>query len=178
MKKDILIVDGYNVIFAWPELKVLSDQSLEHARLHLRELLQNYGRHQGFLVILVFDGTYAAVTASVTELSPDFLEIYTGEEETADSFIEREVFQRKDHYDHVYVVTSDGAEQHQVLGSGGLRIPARELRHNVQLAKKEEKAYYHESGVKGVPMVRNEVAGLVPDDVAAKLEALRRSKKP
>ena len=61
MKADILLVDGYNVIFAWPELKRLSKQSLSHARSRLRHILQNYGMFKGYYVILVFDGKYAGM---------------------------------------------------------------------------------------------------------------------
>lgn len=59
MREDILIVDGYNVIFAWPELKKISKSSLEHARSRIKHMLQNYGKHKGYRVILVFDGKYA-----------------------------------------------------------------------------------------------------------------------
>ena len=58
MLKDILIVDGYNVIFAWTHLKKLAHESLEHARIELRERLLNYGKFKGYEVILVFDGKY------------------------------------------------------------------------------------------------------------------------
>lgn len=58
MLKDILIVDGYNVIFAWTHLKKLAHESLEHARMELRDRLLNYGKFKGYEVILVFDGKY------------------------------------------------------------------------------------------------------------------------
>ena len=119
MLKDILIVDGYNVIFAWTHLKKLAHESLEHARMELRDRLLNYGKFKGYEVILVFDGKYTKSGGSIESITSGFIEVYTEDGETADSFIEREVFLRKGKYTNVYVVTSDGAEQNQILGSGG-----------------------------------------------------------
>lgn len=172
--REILIVDGYNVIFAWPELKALSKESLEHARLQLKDTLQNYGHHKGYLVILVFDGKYSLSNASIEELSPNFIQVFTADGETADSFIEKEVFQRKTKHNTIYVVTSDGAEQNQVLGSGGLRIPARELKRDIEIAKKEERRMYkghHERH--SMTIRRNELGSLLDEQVAAKLEEIR-----
>jgi len=174
--KDILIVDGYNVIFAWPELKNLSHQSLEHARVKLRDILQNYGHSKDYLVILVFDGKYANVQASEERITERFIEVYTADGVTADSYIEQEVYLRKGKYTNVYVVTSDGAEQHQILGSGGLRIPVRELRHDIGLAKKEERKLYQGTHTKdSMRLQRNELGSLVDETVAEKLERIRRN---
>ena len=65
MLKDILIVDGYNVIFAWTHLKKLAHESLEHARMELRDRLLNYGKFKGYEVILVFDGKYTKSGGSI-----------------------------------------------------------------------------------------------------------------
>lgn len=72
MKEDILIVDGYNVIFAWPELKKISKSSLEHARSRIKSILQNYGKHKGYRVILVFDGKFANPGAAEEYMTEDF----------------------------------------------------------------------------------------------------------
>ncbi len=176
--KDILIVDGYNVIFAWPELKALSAKSLEHARLELKNQLLNYGHHKGFLVILVFDGQYATATPSEEYITKTFLEVFTSEGVTADSYIEKEVFERKGKYTNVYVVTSDGAEQNQILGSGGLRIPARELREQIKLAKKEERRLYQDVHRRDqVRIQRNELGSLLDEEIVAKLDKIRLNKK-
>ena len=92
MLKDILIVDGYNVIFAWTHLKKLAHESLEHARMELRDRLLNYGKFKGYEVILVFDGKYTKSGGSIESITSGFIEVYTEDGETADSFIEREVF--------------------------------------------------------------------------------------
>ena len=175
MLKDILIVDGYNVIFAWTHLKKLAHESLEHARMELRDKLLNYGKFKGYEVILVFDGKYTKSGSSVEVITNGFIEVYTDDGETADSFIEREVFLRKGKYTNVYVVTSDEAEQNQILGSGGLRIPARELQNMIRLAKEEERQQYaHEHRRDQFSLRRNEVGGLLSPEVAEKLEKLRR----
>ena len=175
MKKDILIVDGYNVIFDWADLKSLSKESLEHARLELRHRLLNYGTYKGYKIILVFDGKHAPFTADEQRISADFIEVFTGTHETADAYIEREVFSKKGQYKTIYVVTSDGEEQSQILGFGGLRISARELRHQIDLAKQEErKRYtgYHQRDA--MTLQRNELGAHIDGDVAAKLERMRR----
>ena len=155
MLKDILIVDGYNVIFAWTHLKKLAHESLEHARMELRDRLLNYGKFKGYEVILVFDGKYTKSGGSVEAITSGFLEVYTEDGETADSFI--------------------GAEQNQILGSGGLRIPARELQNMIRMAKEEERLQYaHEHRRDQFSLRRNEVGGLLSPEVAEKLEKLRR----
>lgn len=177
MRKDILIVDGYNVIFAWDDLKSLSQESLEHARLELRHRLQNYGSHKGYVVILVFDGQYAPYTADVCQLSKDFVEVFTGAHETADAYIEREVYARKGQYRHVYVVTSDGDEQTQILGFGGLRVSARELRRHIGQAKMEErKLYQGQHSGDQMTLIRNEVNHHLEGDVATAINEIRKGK--
>lgn len=112
---------------------------------------------------------------SIESITSGFIEVYTEDGETADSFIEREVFLRKGKYTNVYVVTSDGAEQNQILGSGGLRIPARELQNMIRIAKEEERLQYaHEHRRDQFSVRRNEVGGLLSPEVAEKLEKLRR----
>lgn len=171
--KEYLIVDGYNVIFAWPELKALSRESLEHARIELQRLLQNYGKFKGYdEVILVFDGKTTGKGGTEEHITKDFFLVFTGEGTTADSFIEKAVYERAGRFVTIYVVTSDGAEQNQVLGSGGLRIPVQELRASILQEKKEERFYYEENNRR--PMVRNDLGSLVKDErVAQVLEKMR-----
>lgn len=175
MLKDILIIDGYNVIFSWSSLKKIANESLEHARMELRNQLLNYGKYKDYEVILVFDGKYTKSTATVEVVADGFLEVYTDDGETADAFIEREVYLRKGKYTNVYVVTSDGAEQNQILGSGGLRIPARELQNDIRLAKEEERLQYtHKHYRDKLVISRNEVHDQLSPEVAEKLDALRK----
>lgn len=178
MRKDVLIVDGYNVIFAWEDLKKLSQESLEHARLELRHRLLNYGKYKEYIVILVFDGNMHQGDAEVERITKDFTEVFTSIHETADAFIEKEVFSRKKTFRNIYVCTSDGDEQHQILGFGGLRISARELAESIAIAKDEERKHYtnrHSGDV--TQLQRNELGSLLHEDVAEKLERLRRGMK-
>lgn len=180
MKTDILIVDGYNVIFSWPELKKISKESLEHARRRIRDILQNYGTHKGYHVVLVFDGTYAhQLPSGMNAYKGDtFTEIYTADGETADSCIERIVFELRHSYNNVYVCTSDYAEQSQVLGFGALRISSRELKGQVERAKIDEQRYYKGLHKRDTMMMqRNELGHQIDDTIAGDWETMRRGKK-
>ena len=178
MNKDILIIDGYNVIFSWIDLQSLANESLEHARLQLRDILLNYGKYKGYFIILVYDGQYAHTMPKEEYITDDFIEVYTSPGLTADSYIEKKVFDEKGQYKHIYVVTSDGAEQTQILGSGGLRIPARELWRMVQLSKEEERNHYKNDHTRdAVQIKRNELGSLLDTSISEKLEKIRRGLK-
>ena len=90
-------------------LKKLAHESLEHARMELRDRLLNYGKFKGYEVILSLTVSIQNPEAPLNPWPSGFIEVYTEDGETADSFIEREVFLRKGKYTNVYVVTSDGA---------------------------------------------------------------------
>lgn len=178
MRKDVLIVDGYNVIFAWQDLKKLSQESLEHARLELRHRLLNFGKFRGLIIILVFDGRHHMPGSEVEHITKDFTEVFTSTHETADAFIEREVWSRKKTFRNIYVCTSDGDEQHQILGFGGLRMSARELNDAIRIAKKEEQRHYkHRHTGDMVQLQRNELGSMLRGDVAEKLERMRRGEE-
>ena len=123
---EYLLVDGYNIIFSWESLKALAKDSLEAARSRLIHLLSNYQGYKKCEVILVFDAY--KIKGHRTEIIRDsnISIVYTKEAETADSYIERVSHQlTKDH--RVRVATSDGLEQIIILGSGAVRISAREF---------------------------------------------------
>jgi predicted RNA-binding protein with PIN domain len=126
MVNQILIVDGYNIIGAWTELRQLADSNLEDARDRLVELLANYQGFSGKRIILVFDAHQ--VPGSGGKYKQSRLEIlYTREKETADECIERLVGQLHGRKVIIQVATSDMAEQHVAFGKGALRLSAREL---------------------------------------------------
>lgn len=176
MMKDLMIVDGYNIIFAWDTLKKLAAQSLEHAREKLIDILASYGKAKGYKLILVFDAMYTEETEKSMRIGRDCEVIFTDKEETADSRIESIVYAHRNDKRIVYVATSDGAEQNQILGSGAYRIPARELEEDVERTKKEVAAYAHRNVLKE-GTYRNEVVYRVKnEDVLRKLEKIRRSK--
>lgn len=132
MKEQLLIVDGYNMIGAWPELVSLKNQDrLEEAREALLFRLSNFAKYQGLEIIIVFDAQFVpSVTQSYKKY---FLTVvFTEEGETADSYIERVARELNDRLTQVTVATSDLAEQWTVFSQGALRTSARELYKTVQ----------------------------------------------
>lgn len=122
----VLIVDGYNIIGDWDELKTLKKKDLSQARDRLIELMAEYQAYSGTRVIIVFDAYY--VRGIENKLKQYKVEIiYTKEKETADECIERLVKKIKNVKTQIYVATSDYTEQRVTFGQGALRKSAREL---------------------------------------------------
>lgn len=132
--KDILLVDGYNVIGDWPELKELKEYDLAGARDKLIQDMAEYQAYKGWTVKVIFD---AHMVPGLGKKYHDFLldVIYTKEKETADERIERLVSELKNVETRVHVATSDYAEQSHIFGSGALRKSSRELRLEMQVVK-------------------------------------------
>ncbi|WP_217589014.1 NYN domain-containing protein [Lentibacillus saliphilus] len=122
----ILVVDGYNIIGAWEELKALKDKDIDQARNRLIEMMAEYQAYSGHRVIVVFDAYGAAGTGSKLQ-SYGVEVIFTKENETADERIEKYVKQLKNVQTQVYVATSDYTEQRTIFAQGALRKSAREL---------------------------------------------------
>lgn len=127
MRKNILYVDGYNMIGAWPELVVLKRQNkLADARDRLLEMLSEYAKYQKIDVRVIFDAQF--VPGIAQQYEKDFLTVvYTKEGETADSYIERVVGEENLYTTHVQVATSDLAEQWLIFQRGATRKSARDL---------------------------------------------------
>jgi len=125
-KHELVVVDGYNVIFAWDELKAMAADSLDTARHRLMEILVNYHGFTGSDVVLVFDGY--AVKDNPGDKSPyhGIRIVYTKENESADLYIERLLHEIGKNY-AVRVVTSDNLIRLSALGSGIARTSAREF---------------------------------------------------
>ncbi|WP_085993702.1 NYN domain-containing protein [Oceanobacillus senegalensis] len=122
----ILVVDGYNIIGAWEELKRLKDKDIGQARDRLIERMAEYQSYSGQRVIIVFDAYYVrGIENKLHEFNVEI--IYTKERETADECIEKLVKKLKNVKTQVYVATSDYAEQRTIFGQGALRKSAREL---------------------------------------------------
>lgn len=120
---DYLLVDGYNIIFAWEELKELARESLDAARQTLMDALCNYQGVQKNTVILVFDAYKVPHNTGDVSQYHNIYVVYTKEAETADAYIERTSREIAKRY-RVRVATSDGAEQLIVLGYGAQRVSA------------------------------------------------------
>ncbi len=138
-----MIVDGYNIIGAWPELSKLKEINLEEARDRLIDILAEYQSFSGMKVWLVFDAYYVPGLGGKYVQSK--LKIYyTKEKETADELIERLVNELTGRRRNIYVATSDMTEQHVIFGKGALRVPAGELLTKVTLARREIKTRIRE----------------------------------
>ncbi len=120
---EYLLVDGYNIIFAWDELKALAAESLEAARQSLADVLSNYQGYRKCGVILVFDAYKVKGNPGAVEKYKNIHIVYTKEAETADTYIEKATYEMRKQY-RVRVATSDGMEQLIILGHGASRIPA------------------------------------------------------
>ncbi|WP_019535573.1 NYN domain-containing protein [Paenibacillus ginsengihumi] len=126
MIQEILIVDGYNIIGAWPELQKLKEISLEEARDQLIQILAEYQSYSGMKVILVFDAYYVPGIGK-KYMQSKLAVFFTKEKETADELVERLVREHIGRRKQIYVATSDMTEQHVIFGLGAFRISAREL---------------------------------------------------
>ena len=130
--QNILLVDGYNMIGAWKELRPLRDEHFEDARDRLIELMAEYKANMGWRVIVVFDahlvsGTEQLYVKNAVEV------IYTRKNETADERIEKLTTELKGRKVQIHVATSDMTEQNVVFAHGALRKSARELEIEMQI---------------------------------------------
>lgn len=132
---DILLVDGYNIIGDWPELKELKVKDLEGARDQLIERMAEYQAFSGMRVIIIFD---AHMVYGIGKKYKNYRVevVYTRENETADERIEKLVKEYKTVTTQVYVATSDFVEQSITFGRGALRKSARELRTEMGIVEK------------------------------------------
>ena len=140
-KESALIVDGYNIIFAWEELAQMAQSDLDAARRHLCDALCSYAGYKKCRLVLVFDGYKVKGNPGEKEQFAGIQLVYTKEGQTADAYIESLVDKIGKNY-AVRVATSDGLVQLSSLRSGVLRMSARELKEEVELAKAEMRKQY------------------------------------
>ena len=129
-EKEYLLVDGYNIIFAWEDLKELAAVNIDGARERLMDILCNYQGFKKSTLILVFDAYKVKGNPGSVETYHNIHVVYTKEAETADQYIEKTVQEIGRKY-RVTVATSDQLEQVIILGQGGQRMSARELLEDV-----------------------------------------------
>ncbi|HFL0522763.1 TPA: NYN domain-containing protein [Listeria monocytogenes] len=134
--EQILLVDGYNVIGAWPELSYLKDRDLEAARDKLVEWMAEYQSYTGYRVVVVFDAQFVR---DVKRKSKKYQVevVFTHEDETADEYIEQKAIEWKNVRTQIMVATSDYTEQWAIFGQGALRISSRELLFEIQEMSKQ-----------------------------------------
>lgn len=136
-KKDAyLLVDGYNVIFAWEELKELAEKNLDGARGRLLDLLCNYQAVKGCSLIAVFDAYRLAGHPTEASDYHNIHVVFTKEAETADQYIEKFAHENSRRYD-VTVATSDGLEQIIIIGEGCRLMSSRELKEDMERLSRE-----------------------------------------
>ncbi|WP_258358941.1 NYN domain-containing protein [Moorella sulfitireducens (nom. illeg.)] len=165
---DVLIVDGYNFLYSWPDLVRLKEESsFAHARDKLIAELINYQAYWGGRVIVVFDAHRVSGAVEKKEKIGGVEIIYSPEGETADAVIEKLV-RTLDTGGRVYVATSDAAEQSMILGGGALRLPVAELKAYIENARRE----MDREKQKGIQ--RNSIDGRLREDTLEILQNWRR----
>lgn len=142
-RESYLLVDGYNIIFAWEELNELSKTDLAAARGKLMDILCNYQGYRKMKLILVFDGYKVPGNPGEMIEYHNIHVVYTKEAQTADQYIEKLVHDMGRNYD-ITVATSDGLEQLIIWGAGARRLSARELKEEVERADEELRERYLE----------------------------------
>ena len=142
-KESCLLVDGYNIIFAWEELRSLARINIDSARDKLMDILSNYQGVTGGTLILVFDAYKVKGNPGSVQKFHNIYVVYTKEAETADQYIEKTVHEMADKYE-VTVATSDALEQMIIWGAGALRMSAMGLSEAVENASREMRETYTE----------------------------------
>ena len=142
-QEEYLLVDGYNIIFAWPELKELADADVRAAQTKLMDILSNYQGYKKCTLILVFDAYKVEGHQEEVLTYHNIHVVYTKEAETADQYIEKTVHKIGRQH-QVTVATSDGLEQIIIMGQGANRISARGLKEEIEETRKQLRQEWHQ----------------------------------
>ena len=145
--EEYLLIDGYNIIFAWDELKNVAEESLEDARILLIDKVCNYRAIREKNIILVFDAYKVKGTVREIEKVHGITVVYTKEAETADAYIEKATESLCKKY-RVKVATSDNLEQVIIFGHGAIRVSALEFKDKIETAEKEMRDFIKERNIK------------------------------
>ncbi len=143
-RQQYYIVDGYNMIFAWEELAKIAESDLEAARRRLCDLLSNFAGYKKHRIVLVFDGYKRKGNPGEKTQYHNIQVVYTKENETGDAYMEGLIAQIGPNY-NVRVATSDALIQVASLRSGVLRMSARELKEEIDLAAKEMRQHFEKA---------------------------------
>ena len=171
-KKEYLLVDGYNIIFAWEELNELAKASIDAARNKLMDILSNYQGFTGCTLILVFDAYKVKGSQGEVQKYHNIYVVYTKEAETADQYIEKTTHEIGRKY-KVTVATSDALEQVIVMGQGAYRVSARDFYEEVERTEKQIREINEtQHGGK-----RNYLLDYAKEEDAKHMEAVRLGKK-
>lgn len=171
-EKEYLLVDGYNIIFAWEDLNELAKVNIEGARNKLMDILCNYQGYKKCTLILVFDAYKVEGGQGSVQKYHNIHVVYTKEAETADQYIEKTVHEIGRKY-HVTVATSDALEQVIILGQGADRLSARNLREEIQRMKEEIREDYIEKQKKSGTYLFDHL----PEELSDLMEDVRLGRK-
>ncbi|HDR7784691.1 MULTISPECIES: NYN domain-containing protein [Bacillus] len=168
---DILIVDGYNIIGAWGDLKKLRDVDLQSSRDALIDKMANYQGYTGTKVMIVFDAyTVQGIEKKMKQSRVEV--IFTRKNQTADEKIEQLAIELRNINTQIYVATSDYTEQWVIFAQGALRKSARELELEVQAMEQQVRRRTQDTKEKQ-PAMRK----IFSKDITEKLEKLRRGER-
>ena len=147
-KESCILVDGYNVIFSWPELRDLMKVNVGSARDRLIHEMSDYQGYVGGTLILVFDAYKVKGNVGTIDKAGNIYVVYTKEAETADQYIEKTVHQMASKY-QITVATSDGLEQMIIWGDGAMRTSSLGLKADLEARRKQAKENYGIVGEEG-----------------------------
>ena len=168
LSREYLLVDGYNIIFAWDDLNELSKANMDSARMKLADILCDYQGYCKNTLILVFDAYRVEGHPGEIIQYKNIYIVYTKEAETADQYIEKTVHDIGRRH-HVTVATSDGTEQVIIMGQGASRLSARGLKENIDEARRELREEYLKHHTRGGQYLMENV----PEDLARLVEDVR-----
>lgn len=171
-EKEYLLVDGYNIIFAWEDLKELAKENLEGARGKLADILCNYQGYKKCTLILVYDAYRVAGNPGSVQKYHNIYVVYTKEAETADQYIEKTVHEIGRKY-QVTVATSDALEQVIILGQGGRRLSAAGLRDEIDYTLQQMREEYLEQNMSQ----KSRLFESMPETMADLMEDIRLGKR-
>ncbi|WP_242825901.1 NYN domain-containing protein [Metaclostridioides mangenotii] len=171
-KTQYLIIDGYNIINAWEDLRALAREDLEDSREKLIDEVIEYAEFSGYKAIIVFDAYNVKNSREKVEKREHITVVYTKEHQTADSYIEKFITTLSE-YDDVKVVTNDYAEQQIILGKGAARVSARELRLDIDNSKVKIR---EKNVVFGKKIDRNRLDERLDKEILSKLENIRKKR--
>lgn len=169
-KEEYLLVDGYNIIHAWPDLKEFAEGNMDLARIKLLDALASYGGIRHGKIIVVFDAY--GVEGRLEEIFKyhNIHVVFTKEAQTADQYIEKFAFDHNKKYE-ITVATSDGLQQVIIRGAGCALLSASELREEVERAKEKANHSYH----KKQRVTRNSLEEVLTSEALEKMENLKEN---
>jgi len=171
-KEEYLLVDGYNVIFAWPELKELAESTMDGAKMKLLEALSNYQGIRKCRIMVVFDAYRVQGHPEEVIEYDKILVVYTREAQTADQYIEKFAHDNQDKY-NITVATSDALQQIIIRGAGCALLSARELKEEILRANERVMQEYREK--QGVDF--NYLRDILEPDTITKMDDIIKKKE-